>query len=187
MVYCLFGFSQTRCADDGNLPQPYKKCFLKSDAQSGDTTTISIPEGCTDIKYDSLKTGIYRIVMKGFHGETYLHCIANVSDGKRSGKYLEFYKSGLLYSKSYFLKGHLTGPFISYHKNGFMRSNGEITYHPENDEELFTGTYFEYWENGAIASKFLVKKNKIRKELYLDEQGKIISYDTYLKTWHNCY
>ncbi|HLP11708.1 MAG TPA: hypothetical protein VK177_07205 [Flavobacteriales bacterium] len=83
-------------------------------------------------------------------------------EGKKTGQWKTYYKSGKVKTISNFREGRQTGKFIEYFESGCISEEGEF------GGMHYTGTYKMYWENG-----------RVRQEKNFNERGELHGDLTY--------
>jgi hypothetical protein len=76
--------------------------------------------------------------------------------------------------------GEQEGPYISFSRNGQILMSGYYS------KDKFTGIETEFWRNGNLARKVVVKANLIEKEEYFDETGTKTTWDAFVRKWYDC-
>lgn len=71
----------------------------------------------------------------------------NDEDGQRNGLWIAYYENGTKWSESYYVKGKKSGHSLSFYPNGNVRYVGEYL------EDVKTGTWKFYDENGDLTSE----------------------------------
>ena len=77
-----------------------------------------------------------------------------MNNGKKAGRWLEFYKNGQLFSKGEYKNGKREGPWLQYYDSGQLWTEFEY----KNGKE--EGPWLQYYDNGQLLRKGAYKNGK---------------------------